>query len=714
MPSDCPYIKIAVGNRTNGSTLWVDAIQIEEVTDDTKKASPFKPSGMTVINGGTIVTGSITADKIAAKTITANSGIITDAAITNAMIADLAVTVAKIADATITNAKIANATIESGKIKSLDAGKITTGTLSADRIGANSITANKLSSSVIEVLAPSQGIAALWNENTYTGGSTPDGEALIVSYDPLTGVTANKGGWVMWRGTKRNLPSIYINPNQTCPYNLTIYIVARLSSASATEASAVTPYLVWYNGSWKSSNTNASTSTAVSEWTWNESTDIVIGSFVEPASEAPFVDCELYNPCLSSRQLTKGATAYKNIADWCYNNNITYINGGKIYTGTVTATQIASNAVTTEKLNANAVTTAKLATDAIKSKNYAYSSGNYSTAGTFLDLSNGVIRSKNFGIDASGNAYINGAVTATSGTIGKWTINGTSLYKGSATYGASGTGNMYLGDSGISISNAFKVSNAGALTATGANISGAVTATSGTIGGCTISNGVLQIKKANITEKLQAGQIDVTNLFAQDITATGTIRGVKLVGGSITTTNTKGFGIIDPYGPGLSGLPSISITEGTLSAYLDDSNSKKRYEINHDAVYLKFISAGSEWMEIDNYNKWIRIGSGYLTEVVLSELYDEGWIASGICKYRKKNGWVEIDVYSTSYNTTTSYTTLMTLPEKYRPANMVYASGMDASATVGMILAVNPNGAVSIKAAKAVGNAIAHIVFASA
>lgn len=79
------------------------------------------------------------------------------------------------------------------------------------------------------------------------------------------------------------------------------------------------------------------------------------------------------------------------------------------------------------------------------------------------------------------------------GKIGPWYITSTSIYKGSATYGASGTGNMYFGNSGLSINNTFKVSNAGALTATGANISGTITtsnitATGGTIGGWIIDS----------------------------------------------------------------------------------------------------------------------------------------------------------------------------------------------------------------------------------
>lgn len=72
------------------------------------------------------------------------------------------------------------------------------------------------------------------------------------------------------------------------------------------------------------------------------------------------------------------------------------------------------------------ITTPKLATDAIKSTNYAYSSGNFSTAGTFLDLSSGIFRSKNFAVDSSGNAYFKGNIQANAGYIGGadgWSIS---------------------------------------------------------------------------------------------------------------------------------------------------------------------------------------------------------------------------------------------------------------------------------------------------
>ncbi len=53
------------------------------------------------------------------------------------------------------------------------------------------------------------------------------------------------------------------------------------------------------------------------------------------------------------------------VAKWCYNNDMTYINGGKLYTGTVNANAIAANAITTPKLAANAVTADKLSVSSL-------------------------------------------------------------------------------------------------------------------------------------------------------------------------------------------------------------------------------------------------------------------------------------------------------------------------------------------------------------
>ena len=98
---------------------------------------------------------------------------------------------------------------------------------------------------------------------------------------------------------------------------------------------------------------------------------------------------------------TETAISDASIANWCYNNNTTYINGGKIYTGTVTADKIAANAITAEKI----------ATDAIKSNNYVAN-----TSGSFLNLADGSFDSKYFKVSSTGS------ITATGGKIGGWNI----------------------------------------------------------------------------------------------------------------------------------------------------------------------------------------------------------------------------------------------------------------------------------------------------
>lgn len=98
----------------------------------------------------------------------------------------------------------------------------------------------------------------------------------------------------------------------------------------------------------------------------------------------------------------------------------------------------------------------------------------------------GISITNKFKVDASGNATVSGTITAGAGsTIGPWAVSATAIYKTSATWGASG--GRYFGDSGLSLSDAFKVTAAGALTCTGANITGVITATTGKLGNWTLT-----------------------------------------------------------------------------------------------------------------------------------------------------------------------------------------------------------------------------------
>ena len=193
-----------------------------------------------------------------------------------------------------------------------------------------------------------------------------------------------------------------------------------------------------------------------------------------------------------------------------------------------------------------------------------------------------------FGVTNDGTLYatgatISGKITARSGYIGNgasgWTIGNTSIYNEMTSLGDTSHNGVYIGTDGVALGKGvFKVTNAGALTATNATISGTITigsnsTYSGTdlsglgkpVGGWTISNEALYHGTADSpthylgkAKKLSVLGSDKNNivfkagndfgvdkdgkLYAQNaeikgtITATaGEIGGISIVDGSIST-----------------------------------------------------------------------------------------------------------------------------------------------------------------------------------
>lgn len=108
------------------------------------------------------------------------------------------------------------------------------------------------------------------------------------------------------------------------------------------------------------------------------------------------------------------------VSNWT--TNTTWIDGGKIYTGSITADKI-----DVVNLFAQDIT----ASGTIQSKNYTESGGNV-TDGSKWVLKDGSFKSKNLSWDLNGNliaknANLSGQITATKGTIGGWNIKD-SLY----------------------------------------------------------------------------------------------------------------------------------------------------------------------------------------------------------------------------------------------------------------------------------------------
>jgi len=138
------------------------------------------------------------------------------------------------------------------------------------------------------------------------------------------------------------------------------------------------------------------------------------------------------------------------------NGNITVSGGNAATTTQVSTAQTtadnaataASNAQTTANgkisaggaaadVNSNTTTISggKIRTGVIESTGYSYTSGVYSTAGTQINLDNGLIRSKNFAITSAGDAYFKGDVYATSGTF-TGNITSTATISGGVLSGA--------------------------------------------------------------------------------------------------------------------------------------------------------------------------------------------------------------------------------------------------------------------------------------
>lgn len=113
-------------------------------------------------------------------------------------------------------------------------------------------------------------------------------------------------------------------------------------------------------------------------------------------------------------------SALKAAATWAYNNNLNYINGSKIYAGTVAAAQIAANAITADKIAAKAITAAKMNITSLS----AISANLGSITGGSINIGGG-----KFVVTSAG------VITATSGTIGGLTIESGGLTSQSTSGG---------------------------------------------------------------------------------------------------------------------------------------------------------------------------------------------------------------------------------------------------------------------------------------
>lgn len=201
------------------------------------------------------------------------------------------------------------------------------------------------------------------------------------------------------------------------------------------------------------------------DWGWTEVVKYINNSGVEITWGTGNAD--LPSDSIRATQLA-GSSA------WCYNNDSTYIDGGNIYAGTVTADKITTN-------------------------NISGTNGWINLRSGLFDYGNGKLKWDGTSLSIAGSGTFAGEITATSGKIGKYTIDNY-LSTGSG-YTCTGMGGNQAFWAGSDSSNdaPFHVSYDGSLYASKANISGVINSTDGSIGGWKIErNRIYSLEKDNV------------------------------------------------------------------------------------------------------------------------------------------------------------------------------------------------------------------------
>lgn len=254
-----------------------------------------------------------------------------------------------IKNASITTALIADAAINNAKIANLDAGKITSGYISSDRIQAGSIVIGKLDGNT---------------QNTITTANSNASKALSDA-----AAASSKAG------TAQSTADSALSKANTANSNAN----TALKSINIQDTRDTDEQPLYYFRNYPKRT--------VRELKYCKSVGLSGESYCELETTVPWGDksggypTQIARLSISKKEYTRYGTSDTTwsewvsldvvIANWCYNNDKTYINGGKIYTGTVNAAQIAANAIIAGKIAANAVTTANLQADCVNADKIA-------------------------------------------------------------------------------------------------------------------------------------------------------------------------------------------------------------------------------------------------------------------------------------------------------------------------------------------------------
>ena len=262
---------------------------------------------------------------------------------------------------------------------------------------------------------------------------------------------------------------------------------------------------------------------------------------------------------------------------------------GSINASFITTGAINASLITTGSLNADLITTGEI--DSIKVKGNKEDSVTHDIFSYSISPDGILFKKNNSAFLTAGlnGITLTGSITATSGYIGDtsngFTIGSSAIYNGVTSMSDTTNDGVYLGTDGIRLGKGkFSVSNAGALTASSANITGSITATSGYIGSSSYG---FVIRESSIYNKLTS-MSDTTH----DGVYIGT-DGIRLGKGKFSVTKA---GALTATSANITG--TITATSGYIGNYF------MGFVINSTSIYNTITS-----MDDPTTNNGIYIGT---------------------------------------------------------------------------------------------------------
>jgi hypothetical protein len=391
-PAGAAYAVFHIRKRaTNSGASQADSFMmvhkplLGETVPNASVAMEWSPGGWTLISGDAILTGSVTADKIAANTITAaqiaTGAVTADELAANSVVAGKvaagAISATEIAAGAITADKIAAGAITADKIaaNTITVAQIATGAVTADELAANSVVAGKVAAGAISTDQLAAG--AITAEKLAVGDFTnfvANGRNEDFTSDPT----------VYWSETLAGGDAYYSTVAITSARSLAVAkptgdltVSAYLSSKQYVPVQAGAEY---YGETAIRGNTGTTTAGAYFRVLWYDAdkvylsdSDIVsnagvtttfqtFSKIVTAPAGACFARFRIYN---HSSQTTARIMYFDRLLFWRANA------GQLIVDGSITATQLGADSVVAGKIAAGAINAREIAAGAITAEKLA-------------------------------------------------------------------------------------------------------------------------------------------------------------------------------------------------------------------------------------------------------------------------------------------------------------------------------------------------------